>query len=763
MTTQLLRLRLNEIEPSPTNPRKDFDSPAAREYLQELASTIKQHGVKQPILVRPPYCVGKRSAAEIEAARVAATAVLVGKYRIVFGECRFRSSEQAGVVDIPALVEELTDDDAAELQLIENLARRDISPFEEAESLAQMLQLKNEDGGPRYTHASLAIKLGRCSEDWVYKRLALLSLSATAREAMQAGILPAKTARLIATVLDPKAREDFTAKILKPELEEGPLSWRKARDLRDRDFAKLLSGAPFKLDDAELVPAAGACLACPKMSANCVRLLGEDAPPGGRSCLNPSCYRDKIAAVQQRQADLAAKEGKSVLPPEKASEIYPFYTPVGVMDVKSPYVRVSEKPADHLLKKEVANVPTWGKLVQEAESKTGAKVPRVMIADQSGAVFEHVETKLAMAAIEKAGEPIFREPDRGAGGGKASGGSSFDVDRKAEADRAKARWAVTVASLDAVWAALGKGWESSAVWDELFFIAMGHAGNAGLDLVVKWKGLTVGDGEAAAADAVEKWWHSLKDNERDGVIPVLLVAGAMKASGTEAEDFKNLARALKVDLPAVEKKALVDFKQASAPKLTPEQVREKARELRAAKHSPMDIAVALGVSLKQIDRVLVAIEKDEAAAAKANDPKVLAEWVRASAGGMSYAEIARSYKVPVAEVEGALSKEPEPGKRQAVVTLIAAGKDKAAIAKQLGVSLPMVHLIGKQMKAATAAAPKPAGKAKLSLADKEKKVRELRAQGKTIADIFMTTKYPMTKLKKLIPVIDAERKGAAAR
>ena len=100
-------LRITEIEPNRSQPRKQFDE----EALAELADSIAQHGVLQPLLVRP---------------------LSDGHYQLVAGERRWRASRMAGLSEVPVVVRELNDQEAAELALIENLQREDLNPMEEA-------------------------------------------------------------------------------------------------------------------------------------------------------------------------------------------------------------------------------------------------------------------------------------------------------------------------------------------------------------------------------------------------------------------------------------------------------------------------------------------------------------------------------------------------------------------------------------------------------------------------------------------------------
>ena len=100
-------LKVSEIEPNRGQPRKDFDEKS----MAELADSIAQHGVLQPLLVRP---------------------IPGGGYRIVAGERRWRAARMAGVTEVPAVVREMTDSEVMELALIENLQREDLNPLEEA-------------------------------------------------------------------------------------------------------------------------------------------------------------------------------------------------------------------------------------------------------------------------------------------------------------------------------------------------------------------------------------------------------------------------------------------------------------------------------------------------------------------------------------------------------------------------------------------------------------------------------------------------------
>ena len=116
-------LRISEIEPNRSQPRKEFDESA----LADLADSIREHGVIQPLLVRP---------------------LPTGGYQLVAGERRWRASRMAGLGEVPVVIRELSDHEAMELALIENLQRQDLNPMEEAlgyRSLMEEYQMTQEE------------------------------------------------------------------------------------------------------------------------------------------------------------------------------------------------------------------------------------------------------------------------------------------------------------------------------------------------------------------------------------------------------------------------------------------------------------------------------------------------------------------------------------------------------------------------------------------------------------------------------------------
>ena len=140
----VLNLELNRMVPQLNQPRKSFED----EALQELVDSIKEHGVLQPVLVRPKD----------------------DYYEIIAGERRWRAAQLAGLQSLPALVREIEDIQAAEISLVENLQREDLSAIEEAQAFKNLLEHY------QYTQEQVAARVGK-SRAYIANTIRLLKLS----------------------------------------------------------------------------------------------------------------------------------------------------------------------------------------------------------------------------------------------------------------------------------------------------------------------------------------------------------------------------------------------------------------------------------------------------------------------------------------------------------------------------------------------------------------------------------------------------------
>ncbi|MCW5323710.1 ParB/RepB/Spo0J family partition protein, partial [Verminephrobacter aporrectodeae subsp. tuberculatae] len=177
---QMRMVRVELIQESPSNPRKHFD----QVKLRELAESIQASGVHQPILLRP--LPGMHDAPDDAPVPI---------YELVVGARRLRACKIAQVVDVPAMIRKLTDQQALEIQVIENLQREDVTELEEAEGYEMLI------GTSGLTVEQVAAKIGK-SRSYVYTRLKVLDLCQQARKALREGQIDFSRGLLIARIPD---------------------------------------------------------------------------------------------------------------------------------------------------------------------------------------------------------------------------------------------------------------------------------------------------------------------------------------------------------------------------------------------------------------------------------------------------------------------------------------------------------------------------------------------------------------------------------
>ncbi len=258
-------LDITLIEQNPNNPRKMFDEAA----LGELSESIKKQGVLQPITVRPVSTSDRSS-----------------EYQIVCGERRWRAAAMAGLKEVPVIIRELTDDEAMDIAITENLQRKDVSPLEESDAFKYLL-----DKG--CTIADLCGRFGK-SEFFVRQRLRLQTLVPDFRSLLESGeISISQTMEII------KFEEAVQQMVFDEHFSSGSwLSWNelKPKALYERiiqTYSSLLSNYDF--DKA-------ACHECPNCSKNsCFFEDVEDAKCMNLDCLNRKVIEWKIDVAEKLQ------------------------------------------------------------------------------------------------------------------------------------------------------------------------------------------------------------------------------------------------------------------------------------------------------------------------------------------------------------------------------------------------------------------------------------------------------------------------------
>ena len=182
---QIVEIDLSELRANPYQPRKNFDE----EALNELASSIKEHGVFQPIIV-------KKS---------------IKGYEIIAGDRRFRASKLAGMQTIPAIVKDFSDEEMMQIALLENLQRENLTSIEEAKAYKSIIESMN------ITQDELAKKVGK-SRSHVTNILGLLKLPASVQDMVLYNKLSMGHARVLSKLDDPKIVEDLAQRVITEDL-----------------------------------------------------------------------------------------------------------------------------------------------------------------------------------------------------------------------------------------------------------------------------------------------------------------------------------------------------------------------------------------------------------------------------------------------------------------------------------------------------------------------------------------------------------------
>ncbi|TWS94531.1 MULTISPECIES: ParB/RepB/Spo0J family partition protein [unclassified Streptococcus] len=196
MTEQFTKIKLTDITPNPYQPRLHFNP----EELKELSVSIKEHGLIQPIIVRKSDIFG---------------------YELIAGERRFRAAKLAGLIEIPALIKEISNQESMTQAIIENLQRSNLNPIEEAKAYQQILSQN------QMTQEELAQNIGK-SRPYISNSIRLLQLTKPLQEALEFEQLSAGHARLLVG--------------LAAEEQEMYLEQIKAQNLSVRQLEQLLQG-----------------------------------------------------------------------------------------------------------------------------------------------------------------------------------------------------------------------------------------------------------------------------------------------------------------------------------------------------------------------------------------------------------------------------------------------------------------------------------------------------------------------------------------
>lgn len=285
-------LRTMSIANDPNNTRTRYH----KESLHDLAQSIKTYGVIQPITVRPD----------------------ADGWMVVCGHRRLEASRIAGLTEIPAIIRNLSDDEAMEIQVLENLQREDVSPIDEAKAFASLLK--------RGSIEEISVRIGK-SKKYVSDRVRLNNLNALGQALVNNGILPIGHAILISKLEEKQQREvlnactfghDFENEAEDQDLDLDNIEVTDNYDAVQRlihNTFRYFTRATFNTEDPDLHPEAGSCTVCPKRTKN-QQLLFEEITAEDL-CTDGACFRLKTKlGEQQRIAEAIAKYGN--IPQAKA-------------------------------------------------------------------------------------------------------------------------------------------------------------------------------------------------------------------------------------------------------------------------------------------------------------------------------------------------------------------------------------------------------------------------------------------------------------
>jgi ParB family transcriptional regulator, chromosome partitioning protein len=276
ITSEYRDLPIAQLQESTTNPRRRFDASG----LEELAASIRTHGVLEPLLVR---------------------VLDDGRYEVVVGARRLRGSRLAGREFVPSHIVQLSDAEAIEAQAIENLQREGIHPLEEALAYQNMLSLDSS----RYTVATIAERMGK-NPSYITQRLRLTALVQPVANAFLGDQIGVGHALEIARLQQSEQERAFQAAFKQTWIGQREtrllLPVRELAAWIEQNILLELDSVPFDKNDESLVPEAGSCASCSKRTGYNTLLFGEALKD---SCSDAACFNVKLGKFVEQQ--VAAK------------------------------------------------------------------------------------------------------------------------------------------------------------------------------------------------------------------------------------------------------------------------------------------------------------------------------------------------------------------------------------------------------------------------------------------------------------------------
>lgn len=549
LKAEFLAVLKRQLHPSPTNPRKEFDE----ESIAEMAASMRKHGVIQPLIVR--RWVEKDRAGE-EA------------FEIVCGERRFRGASRVAELErLPVIVRVLTDTEVREIQIIENLQRKDVSAYDEAVGYAALLDLKAPDGSALYTPERIAEKIGK-APGYVYNRLRIRNTPKSLLEALREGKVGTRVCELVGRIPHAEDRERCAAEVLQDLHYDRAMTGEETEQHIHENYMIRLAGAVFDPKAEDLLPKAGSCEACVFRTGNDPELASQIATNQGRQnagrtsgidprvCQNPKCYRDKCEA---HVALVKKSAPERVLSEADAKAVFDDW---GNVRFQTKMKRVEKKPDyNDVGHYDTGKLKTWGEYAKKLA------VPVVLAKNpKTGEVVQLVDTSLVKAA-ERATDPekpVFAHKK----GGSAEGAE------KASQEAAKRAREVEAEELRIAFDRLSGNLVGQMGRDELLVILGQAIDHQGIDVMLRWMGVQAGPPPKGGTwqparqhkiEAIVKAVQAEPERyDREAILILVLMSQfceAVSYQGIGATRFKEFAMARGVDFKEVKAAAKEIVKQ----------------------------------------------------------------------------------------------------------------------------------------------------------------------------------------------------------
>lgn len=363
LPSEVVHIKLSDIRPSPRNPRSALGD------VSELAASIEKNGVLSPLLVR-----------ELAAGE---------GYEVVAGHRRHAGAKKAQLETVPCIVLDLDETQALELNLTEQIHRKDLTPLEEAEACRALQELSG------YSVDQVAGKLGQ-SPSWVRRRLKLCDLAPEAKKAIRDGKLPASAGVDLALLPTHKMQADALTQMSshwQVRENDGVLTSASVVQFLQREFARPLKSAAFNTKKEYFGVEAPPCTRCPKNSACGPKGLFDNFDPKLATCSDVKCFNEKTLADWEEKTKDATAAGVEVMAIEQGKQLFYQHNQNDELSYNSPYVKAKVAAEGDPKKR------SWNSLVEEIDEK---KRPQKFIAQgPSGGAVELYDAKAVRAAVLK--------------------------------------------------------------------------------------------------------------------------------------------------------------------------------------------------------------------------------------------------------------------------------------------------------------------------------------------------------------------------